>query len=75
MKEFLEHKGWISTLLGLYLAFGIITKTIIDYWIDPEFSEVHIITVSVLLAIAMFFIILPSFFKLSAGKLLVEVKD
>jgi len=67
IKDFLTHKGWITTILGAFIGFPVGTAMIIKYFTNPEFTQGELLTTCVIQALAMMFVILPS-------KVLIETK-
>ena len=65
MKEFLKNKGWIGTLLGVFLGFPVGISVTVKYIRNPEFSQMELITTIVLIVLAMIWVMLPSSVEVS----------
>lgn len=75
LKEFLTHKGWIASMLGVVFILPINVFVVIRYFKKSGFSEVELITIATLNVLAMIWMILPSKVILKALKFEFSIED
>ncbi len=75
IKDFLHHKGYIATLLGSFIGFPVAYNLIVKYFRNAEFSYQELVTVSVIMVLAMLWVILPSRISFKGGKFEFTIDD
>ncbi len=75
IKEFLTHKGWITTIMGMLIGFPVGIRAVQRYFILGELAYQEIVTICVLFGIVVLLVILPSEITLDAGKFKFSIKD
>jgi len=60
LKLFLDHKGWLTTILGMILGLPTVAHGLYQYFAYGYLIYEELVTFSVFMAIAFFAVILPS---------------